>query len=67
LSNAFNSISYFKINDFLRCHPEREAAEGSSFTTMIYLKWSRSDVRFGSAQRTVVGMVDNDLFKMDWH
>ena len=34
--------------------------------TMICLKWCSSDVRFGSAQHTAVGMVDNDLFKMEW-
>ena len=25
------------------------------------------DVRFGSAQRTMEGLVYNDLFKMEWH
>jgi hypothetical protein len=34
--------------------------------TMICLKWIGIDVCFDSAQPTAVGMVDNDLFKMDW-
>jgi hypothetical protein len=53
---------FFNGKVYLLCASASLSLRWKVCVTMICLKLSSNDVRFGSAQRTVAGVVDNYLF-----